>query len=389
MEELLKRAAVIRDETEDNLNTAQRVGSLFVDVLLEIKEIISTNDLLVNTLKFSANKDTVNLSFDVRDLSGNISNKKVSIPIVSDISAGILTPGQLTTLSSGLSSLLKKVKDIETTLSKASLFNNLGVITNLSDLNGVGKPGYYTYSKRLNGHETINGLLIVSRVGFGGSSTTLQLRYELGQSYRREFDVVSGDWKEWEEVSGRQLKELGKIPMSGLDNPELETGIYLYLSEDNAPGMLYVNHPASNTIGCEQHRIFRGQIYSRLYNKRNGAWTAWSSNDYVTLDQLDTLTDPLSTISSYTVYYQNQKIGILQCFTNSRADIVTQNFDGNWDIDVTGNLLSDCYVTEPRSLVRTYNISSDDISGEIPVRTWGRWHYNQKVIKPSGGIIIE
>lgn len=204
--------------------------------------------------------------------------------------------------------------DIEVALSKATLFNNLGVITNLSDLNGVGKPGYYTYSKRLNGHETINGLLIVSRVGFGGAATTLQIRYELGVSYLREFDVVSVAWKEWEEIS---------------------------------------------------------------------------NIDSIMLDQLDTLTDPLSTISSYTVYYQNQKIGILQCFTNAQADVITQCLEANWDIDVSGHLLPDYNVTELRSLVRTYNISSVDIANEIPLHTWGRWKYNQKVITLSGGVLIE
>lgn len=33
MEELLKKAAIIRDETNDGDNTAERVGELFVDIL--------------------------------------------------------------------------------------------------------------------------------------------------------------------------------------------------------------------------------------------------------------------------------------------------------------------------------------------------------------------
>lgn len=300
--------------------------------------------------------------------------------------------GKLISITQGVSSNSTLIDEIKKTLSGVSLFQDLGLIKNLDSLDDTDTKGYYTYNLHRKGMEAIMGVLAVSTVALedSGSLTvygTQQVRYELGRAYRRK--MLAGGWEEWEEVSGKQLKELGTIPLSGLDNPDLETGIYLYLSEDNVPGMLYVNHPASNTIGCEQHRIFRGQIYSRLYNKRNGAWTAWSSNDYVTLDQLDTLTDPLSTISSYTVYYQSKKIGILQCFTNSRADIVTQSFDGNWDIDVMGCFLPDCYVTEPRSLVRTYNISSADISGEIPIGSWGRWNYNQKVIKPEGGIIIE
>ncbi len=37
-EELLKRAAVIRDETADSANTAERVGSLFVDALQVVQQ---------------------------------------------------------------------------------------------------------------------------------------------------------------------------------------------------------------------------------------------------------------------------------------------------------------------------------------------------------------
>lgn len=109
----------------------------------------------------------------------------------------------------------------------------------------------------------------------------------------------------------------------------------------------------------------------------------------VMLDQLDMLTDPLSAVSTYSVFYQGQKIGVLHCFTNARADIITQCFEANWDIDVAGNLLPDYNVTELRSLIRIYNISSVDIANEIPLRTWGRWKYNQKVITLSGGVIIE
>lgn len=109
----------------------------------------------------------------------------------------------------------------------------------------------------------------------------------------------------------------------------------------------------------------------------------------VMLDQLDMLTDPLSAVSTYSVFYQGQKIGVLHCFTNARADVITQCFEANWDIDVAGNLLPDYNVTELRSLIRIYNISSGDISGEIPIGSWGRWKYNQKVITLSGGVIIE
>ena len=109
----------------------------------------------------------------------------------------------------------------------------------------------------------------------------------------------------------------------------------------------------------------------------------------VMLDQLDMLIDPLSITSSYTVFYHHQKIGILRCFTNAQADVITQCLEANWDIDVSGNLLPDYNVTELRSLVRTYNISSVDIANEIPLHTWGRWKYNQKVITLSGGVLIE
>lgn len=116
MEELLKKAAVIRDETEDNLNTAQRVGTLFVDILQAIQSIVSTHRAQLNSFKFSADKEAVKLSFKIVDALGNTGTKVISIPIVSATSAGVLSSKQLEVIQSNFSNLSKKIIELNTVI---------------------------------------------------------------------------------------------------------------------------------------------------------------------------------------------------------------------------------------------------------------------------------
>ena len=108
-------------------------------------------------------------------------------------------------------------------------------------------------------------------------------------------------WSEWQEIGNKeQFKDFGIVPLSYFDNIGFATGIYVYRSEeDYAPGMLYVHYPASNTIGCEQDRFFKGRAYSRFYNKRTGEWTAWTETGGTTTlgglkNVVDTVDDSVS-----------------------------------------------------------------------------------------------
>lgn len=72
--------------------------------------------------------------------------------------------------------------------------------------------------------------------------------------------------------------DLGIVSLSFFDNLGFSTGIYVYRSEeDNVPGMLFVNYPASNSIYCQQVRFVKGITYNRLYSRVTGKWSDWEN----------------------------------------------------------------------------------------------------------------
>ena len=91
------------------------------------------------------------------------------------------------------------ISNLESLLSKSLLFKNIGTIARLDDLDDVQIPGYYTYTKSFHEGEAINGMLIVSQISYPGSFSFEQIRYELGKTYHREFDIDERVWLEWEE----------------------------------------------------------------------------------------------------------------------------------------------------------------------------------------------
>lgn len=95
MENLLKQAAVIRDEDAEYENSAERIGTLFVDVIQQMSKIVSDEQTKVDTLKVTANKSGVQLTFKVTDESGKATDKTIKFPIVSKEKAGLLTPAIL------------------------------------------------------------------------------------------------------------------------------------------------------------------------------------------------------------------------------------------------------------------------------------------------------
>lgn len=135
MEELLKRATIIRDESIDNENTAERVGTLFVDVIQQMQKIVSDEQVKVESLKFIATVDSLKIYFDVVDESGNIIHKKLTLPVVSDVKAGILTSAQLNDIN-------KRISEITPRLITESKFNELKDAGKLDPT-----KFYYTYDE--------------------------------------------------------------------------------------------------------------------------------------------------------------------------------------------------------------------------------------------------
>lgn len=106
MKELLKQAAVIRDEVEDYKNSAERVGILFVDVIQRMQKIVSDEQIKIDTLKVIADENSVKVYFDVNDeVSGQIIHKAITYPIVSDTKAGLLTSEQFNDFNQRISKI--------------------------------------------------------------------------------------------------------------------------------------------------------------------------------------------------------------------------------------------------------------------------------------------
>lgn len=215
---LKQKALQIRDEVEDNANSAYRVGKLFQDIVAELEKH------LPNESKFGNNtfKGITQKAFTdhVQAIEKNLGNESTS-----ESEDGSIW-GKLISIIQDVSSNSTLINNIEVTLSKASLFNNLGIITGLSSLDDVKSPGYYTYSNRLNEGETINGILVVSRMSYPGSFSIVQFRHELGKTYQREYDIDERAWEKWEEQT---------VVMSESDYEQLEfkdQSTFYYTYED-------------------------------------------------------------------------------------------------------------------------------------------------------------
>ena len=148
MEELLKKAAIIRDETNDGDNTAERVGELFVDILEKMALIIPFESIDGESLKFIAEKNAVKLSFTALDNNGDRVLKEVEIPLVSVEKAGIVSAEQFESLQESIKKALKDIteesksrqeadKELQKTISEIS--GNVGKAGGIASLDASGK----------------------------------------------------------------------------------------------------------------------------------------------------------------------------------------------------------------------------------------------------------
>ena len=92
---LLERAAVIRDEQEEALNTANRVGSALVLAAQEIAQRVT--GIRSTSSDVSA---WIHLSFT--DVDGTPREVRIDLPVLTDSAAGVITPRQYQTLSEAI-----------------------------------------------------------------------------------------------------------------------------------------------------------------------------------------------------------------------------------------------------------------------------------------------
>lgn len=282
-------------------------------------------------------------------------------------------------------------------------------------------------------------ILIVSRYGEEDAVTQLFLSCHFGGGMPRTRSLTGSSWSEWEELcSQRDIKNLQSDidhnAPARFDRIVIDRSIVIEGGTDAAGGEVvfvatknrfayllndryYESWPGVEKFIGTDRKVIADKVYvcgnsayvffdgalrdvgeqaigiattaeataNEALNKVKGVVSMKS----VLIDQLDALITPSETAYYYAVKYNNNPVGTLRVFSNSTSSIVTQILDANWDIDVSGNLLPDYEAVELKSFIRTYNISSEGMAGEIPVGTWGKWKLNQKVIAPQGGIIIE
>ena len=92
--DILSDAAVVRDETNEKANTAERVGGVLVALANYLSNFAPVSDVTVET-----EGDTVRLVLHVKNEDGTVSKRSVTLPAASTENAGVLTTELLKALN--------------------------------------------------------------------------------------------------------------------------------------------------------------------------------------------------------------------------------------------------------------------------------------------------
>lgn len=84
--DILSDAAVVRDETNEKANTAERVGGVLVELANYLSNYAPVSDVTVET-----EGDSVRLVLHLKNEDGTVSTRSVTLPAASTSSAGVLT----------------------------------------------------------------------------------------------------------------------------------------------------------------------------------------------------------------------------------------------------------------------------------------------------------
>lgn len=84
--DILSDAAVVRDETNEKANTAERVGGVLVELANYLSNFVPVSDVTVD-----ADGDSVRLVLHIKNEDGTVSTRGVTLPAASTENAGVLT----------------------------------------------------------------------------------------------------------------------------------------------------------------------------------------------------------------------------------------------------------------------------------------------------------
>lgn len=104
---LLNQAVTIRDENQDSQNTALRIGKLFVDIVNALGQTLAAENISVKSTSMG-----VSLVFSAEDSSVL---SEISIPVVSDTTAGVISPARLSALKTELTTLVTTERNARVT----------------------------------------------------------------------------------------------------------------------------------------------------------------------------------------------------------------------------------------------------------------------------------
>lgn len=108
-EELLEQAVVIRDETVNEANTAERIGKLFVDIIRKMAK-----NLNADAVTFKGTATGVNMVF-----SGEDGDVLISLPVVGTEEAGVITPEMLAGIGDAIAAERARAEEFELNSTKA------------------------------------------------------------------------------------------------------------------------------------------------------------------------------------------------------------------------------------------------------------------------------
>lgn len=130
---ILEEAAVVRDETLKEANTADRVGGVLADIAEYVRGSTFAQGV---TIEASASAVTIRLKR--ADESGTSYYENVTLPAVSSSKAGVMTPTQVATLLQHTVMINTQKKEIET-VSTAVEKNTAAIATNTDTIAEQGK----------------------------------------------------------------------------------------------------------------------------------------------------------------------------------------------------------------------------------------------------------
>lgn len=110
---LTSQAETIRTNTLPDSNTAGLVGQMLKDIIEKVSEVNTSSSGAVTAINVSptADANSVRLTLSIR-AGEKVSLQYVNLPVVSDSAAGVITPAQMSSITSSLNTMSRSILDI-------------------------------------------------------------------------------------------------------------------------------------------------------------------------------------------------------------------------------------------------------------------------------------